>query len=155
MRILAVTSLLLCCTAGCKCIPAPNSDGTAPTAGLIVAYMDAAGVARTHVHGNAAPATTLDSRRDTDVSVLMVGADPEGLRSVHIDTRIQEDLGGDIGRAFFIDRFPKTSNCPVKAMFDSAEYPATAVRRTITIIGSSENWLRTRTTGNALTVNQN
>ena len=125
------------------CIDAPETDSTPPTARMLISYYeedDITGKSLELTENDAA--TTIHTDEAEPVTILYVGQDAEGMKSLHISVTVYKTLGGGgIQQTQHMNIEPVEFGCPKRIAMGTFTLKENLGDRTAKISLRSENWI--------------
>ena len=139
MRLTVFAILLSVFYGSCACLPEPTVDPTPPTAGLIIEfYVNGVVESRTFSHQD--PEITLDADEDRNISIIYMGSDNEGMKSLNIMVTVVRTFGGIQQREDWTVA-PITASCPKDTLLGNMNFDRNEGERTIRLTVKSRNWM--------------
>ena len=139
MRLTVFAILLFAFLEGCACLPVPTVDTTPPTAGLIIEfYVNGVVESRTFSHQD--PEITLDADEDRNISIIYMGSDNEGMKSLNIMVTVVRTFGGIQQREDWTVA-PVTVSCPKSTLLEQMTFNRNEGERIIRLEVMSKNWM--------------
>ena len=139
MRLTVFAILLFVFYGSCACLPEPTVDPTPPTAGLIIEfYVNGVVESRTFSHQD--PEITLDADEDRNISIIYMGSDNEGMKSLNIMVTVYRTVGGLQQREDWTVA-PITASCPKSTLLEQMTFNRNEGQRTIRLEVMSKNWM--------------
>ncbi len=124
IAILLLVLFLLLFVVGCKCLPAPTTDTSPPTAGLIIEWTDVQGQLQSQTITSLDTDLTITADSDREISVMYMGSDNQGMRSIHLDYDMSLSTGtGSSTPTLTAIEF--VSNCPRGTLSDAEVFGPT------------------------------
>lgn len=139
MRLTVFAILLSVFYGSCACLPEPTVDTTPPTAGLIIEfYVNGVVESRTFSHQD--PEVTLDADEDRNISIIYMGSDNEGMKSLNITVTVYRTIGGLQQREDWTVA-PITASCPKSTLLEQMIFNRNEGERIIRLEVNSKNWM--------------
>jgi len=128
---------------GCKCLPEPTLDATAPTAGLLIEYRVPGGsrVSKTFLPTDAD--VTINASKSDVITVLYSGGDNEGTRKIELEYDIWRYIGsGTLQQGLLLAKYVQV-NCPKKNLAKLETFDPSGVDWRYKFTSRADNWVGT------------
>ena len=116
-----VILLSFACFTGCKCLPEPVTDSSAPSAGLVIEWHDLDGRTQSRTISQDDSDVSLTASKDAEIIVICMGQDKQGMRRIDLEYDMIRYSGNSVIQPLLI-AINLVGTCPRETLVDTADF---------------------------------